>query len=163
MEPTAESKQFMSKLTEQAAPKWLSLSELETYLTTSDMLWCVVHNNNRVMPIDVRIIGVKEIIKHAQVIDLDLTCKAIIQAGVEGDEFNMRANMFIPKTKKSADVKRINYMSFDSFSRAFACVQDRDEYIDEIGWLSELLSESTRYMHDMQINNFFKFFGKLDE
>lgn len=159
MEPTTASKQFIDRLTIEAAPRWLNLQQLSEHLDKVNQLWCVIHNNGRVVPIDVQVIEAIDVYKGSELTDININCCAISSQGHTGDPFIMKASIFVPKTKRASDVVKFNYQHFGSFSRAFVDETARDDYLDELGWLDEILTEVAQEAHTRQIKHFFKHFG----
>lgn len=160
---TPESKLFVSKLEQDAKPKWLSMPELITYLNEvgpGAAAWCVINSNMNVVPVELEISSWVEVIKSAEIVDLEFIAKSTQPDGKVSDPFKVKASIFLPKpVARGGDVTRINYLTFGSFSRIFKSQQDRDDYLDELLWLDGMLNELATFQHGRQIDQFLRFLG----
>lgn len=162
MKITKESIKFVEQLKQQTKPKWLSVAELTIYLEhvgAGAILWCVINNNMSVVPVELEVSSWTEIIKNAEVIDIELICKSIQPDGHTSDPFKVRASLFTDRNVKTGDVTRINYLTFGSFSKMFSSQAPRDEYLDELVWLDGMINDMAQAYQGRKINQFLRFLG----
>lgn len=164
MTQTPESAKFVESIKSSTAPKWLNLKELIAYLNEAlpeAQLWGVIQvgATGAVTPVNITVTGFTEVIKNAEIVDLELTCFSIQRDGTQTESFKMNAGIMLPKPFKAADVTRINYQSFAPFSRIFKTADDRDTYYEELGWLSGMLDELSASDHSRMMNKFLRYMG----